>query len=309
MVSLDDKIMKPLKEVDKVRIVGRALHTPVLARKAWEESQKIAEEFLKNNPYQVKNADGDFENLSVEKFRAMDERAREEITANLMQYIPTVAMEKAILEFNQLVEKDSIYMDKDKLAALVKEADVHAGVRKALAKEDKGGEKGLVDLVDDYRQYASLKTISGRMKDGKPLSQEEEENLRKVAGNGVAKRKMDEMLKLGYTREVAQAGAKITALIYDGRTDKMKMVEVGAGVLMKELKKKMEKVDKSPTERIAGEVRKYFAKEIKSSDIIADEHGNTMPASHRVIGHLYRGENDNKYGLATREYEEVCKKK
>jgi len=300
----NEDVMKPLKRVDEAVVIGRALSNPLLTGDARKKAEDFTGKFLAEEPYKIKNEKGEWEVLGKKDFEAMPEDRRGAIVSEVMENVVPISFEQATRVYSDFLKTDA--SKSRKLAPLIQESDVREGVRQIFLKKDKEGKKNLLTLVDEFINYSGTSDIAKRIADGKTIPREELEEAEKLARNGVAKQKYDDMKSAGYTDSTAAAAGKVAAIVYDGFVDRTKMVALGAKLLAEKSKGRMKKIDENFEEVIAEGVREHFKNDIKSSRFVGSGDSAT-PASRRVVQLLYTAENDMKYGLGSREFSEFYK--
>ena len=301
-MSLDD-VIKPLEWVDKANIIAGGLQNPKLRNDAKKEAEKLAKDYLGKVPYQIKDDEGNFRTIKPEEFDSLQTEQKERITQGVMEVIVPYGFETATMKFAEDAEKmDSKYISPGKLASMVMNLDVREGVKTNLAKEDKDGKKNYDRMVDEYSNAVSLKGLAKRIEDNKPIGVEQEKQLNEITANGVAKKNSDDMKKKGYSDAVAQAAGKLAAIVYDGVTDRTKMLKLGISLVVKEAEKRLKKLSENYVSILDKAVGKYLAGEMKSSEMVGNGE-NHIPASRKAVQLLYSANADNNYSIGSREFE------
>ncbi|MDO8564176.1 MAG: hypothetical protein Q7R87_04155 [Nanoarchaeota archaeon] len=303
-MSLDD-VIKPMNRVDRATIIANASKNPILGARARKAAETLAREYLSVVPYQIKDAEGNFTTVKPEQFDAMTAEQRENITREVMNVMPQQSLEQAMINYAKIADTvDSKAISAENMASLMADREVSAGVKTIFAKKDKDGKNKLTRLVDEYGQLQFYQEFSKNLADNKPIDPEQAEQMSKVVAQGIIKANFDKYRALGYTDSVAVAAGKLAVAVNESVGDRNQMLKLGIGVLIKDSKKTLEGISKGYQEVVAGGVREYLAGEMKSSDVFGE---NQLPKTRKVVELIYRAKEGNKYGVGTREFNEVYK--
>ncbi|MEK6910653.1 MAG: hypothetical protein AABW82_02665 [Nanoarchaeota archaeon] len=298
-----DNVIKPLNRVDRATIIANASKNPLLGARARKAAETLAREYLGIVPYQIKDDRGNFTTVRPEQFDSMAPEQRERITQEVMNVMPQQSLEEAMLNYAKIADSvDSKQISNDRMASLIADQEVSAGVRTIFAKKDKDGKNSLTKLVEEYSELQSYEAISRDLGENKPIDPRQAEQVNKIIANGIIKANFDKYRAMGYTDSVAIAAGKLAVAVNESVNDRNKMLKLGLGVVIGESKKELSKISKDYQAVIARGVKEYLAGEMKSSDVFGE---NQLPKSRRVVELVYRANNDNKYGIGTREFDKL----
>jgi hypothetical protein len=154
-------------------------------------------------------------------------------------------------------------------------------------------------------QLESYKQLQRQVEAGKSLDPDQSEKDSGIVINGVVSKVLNHY-RGKFTEDVALALAKAAAATYQSTRNSSDIVKEGLKIMVKKTQDDLAKKNPNYVAEVADAVNSYLMSEVNSSGVDA----NGTPVSQIAMQRFYRAvAGKGKYGIGSREFSEVFKKK
>ncbi len=245
------EIWKYLELADEGLVVSHGLESNVggIVTEAEKKRDKYALEGILNEPQPATGQPL----MSKEEFEGKTDEEKRALIGQQFQFRVNSALRNSIdilARNGDVIFKDESGKYSDKLVDIALSGDEHG--RETI---NENADKKFADMIEKSREYLNYRTLARRIKEGRKIPAQNEEELRKISGALAFESAYKALKEKGYNEKLSELGARLAELA--GKilfsVEKIEKEKTGIGKLRKEAKERLEKATGKDAEQAVAE--------------------------------------------------------